>query len=396
MRTAVVVGAGVGGLAAAGALAKSGWQVTLLERGTRLRGNGAAHVIWPNGAAALQALDVHLGDMTFAVPAGGIRRPDGRFIVESSDDAPLVAHADDLHDALMAGLGDKIEIRTGVEITSIRAGDATWPSVSTAKQTFQGDLVVAADGAASLIRRRLAPDAQLHSAGYTAWRAVIPWFRAPKLPDSVPAAGEMLGVGMRFSHATLGEGGITAGSTRGGIYWVATAPGALRPEPLAAQLTLLRRWFADWQSPVRELLEATEPDDLVPQPAQELRPLPAHFGYPVGGGGFVLVGDAAHVLAPSLTQGACLAFEDAATLGAVMRSAIPGGNINLRLAEYTASRRPRAVRLAKTARRLGLLMQAQGRLGVAARDAALSRFSTQVLDRANAAALDWSPPLPTS
>ena len=76
MRTAVVVGAGVGGLAAAGALAKSGWQVTLLERGNRLRGSGGAQLIWPNGAAALQALDVHLGDIAFALPAGGIRRPD--------------------------------------------------------------------------------------------------------------------------------------------------------------------------------------------------------------------------------------------------------------------------------------------------------------------------------
>ena len=64
--------------------------------------------------------------------------------------------------------------------------------------------------------------------------------------------------------------------------------------------------------------------------------MPAGFGFPVGGGGIVLLGDAAHVQAPTLTQGACLAFEDAATLGALMRSAVPGGNINLRLAEYTA------------------------------------------------------------
>ena len=72
--------------------------------------------------------------------------------------APFVVHADDLHDALMAGLGDKIEIRTGVEITSVRTGEANWPAVSTAKYTFQGDLIVAADGARSLIRRRLAPE----------------------------------------------------------------------------------------------------------------------------------------------------------------------------------------------------------------------------------------------
>jgi hypothetical protein len=43
----------------------------------------------------------------------------------------------------MAGLGDKIEIRTGVEITSVRVGAADWPAVATTKHTFQADLVVA-------------------------------------------------------------------------------------------------------------------------------------------------------------------------------------------------------------------------------------------------------------
>ena len=92
----MVDGAGVGGLAAAGALATSGWQVTLLEHGDRLRGTGGAQVLWPNGAAALHALGLHLGDISFAMPAGGIRRPDGRWIVESTADTgdPLSPYLD--------------------------------------------------------------------------------------------------------------------------------------------------------------------------------------------------------------------------------------------------------------------------------------------------------------
>src|SRR5262245_13263295 len=131
MRTAVVVGAGVGGLATAGALARSGWHVTLLERAERLRGNGAALLLWPNGVRALEALGLGpgLGDIVFPMVAGGIRRPDGRWLVEAEAAAqsggdPVVVHADDLHDTLMAGLGEKIEIRTGVEITTVRAGTA--------------------------------------------------------------------------------------------------------------------------------------------------------------------------------------------------------------------------------------------------------------------------------
>lgn len=399
MRTAVVVGAGVGGLAAAGALARSDWHVTLLERGDRLRGNGAAQLIWPNGVAALRALGLSLGDVAFPMPGGGIRRPDGRWLVEPAavpvepaEADPVVVHADDLHDTLMAGLSDRLEIRTGTEVTTVRMGASQRPAVGTAKLTFEADLIVAADGSRSLIRRRLAAQSNLASAGYTAWRAVIPWYRAPKLPETVAAAGEMLGAGQRFLHASLGERGASGGSARGGIYWAATAPGALRPEPAATQLALLRRWFAEWQSPVAELLDATEPDDLVQQPGEDLRPLPRRFGFPAGPGGFVLLGDAAHVSTPVLTQGACLAFEDAATLRALVRSARPGPSLHAALDGYTLARRTRVARIAKTSRRLGLVLQAQGRLAIRARDAALGRLPPRLLDRASASSLQWTPP----
>jgi len=388
--TAVVVGAGVGGLAAAGALARLGWHVTLLERGDRLRGTGGAVLLWPNGLAALGSLGLTLGDAAYPMAGGGIRRPDGRWLVQVDPETaapPMVVHADDLHDALMAGLGERIEIRTRTEVTSVRAGVADRPAVGTGKHTFEADLVVAADGARSLIRQRLVPRSAVVSAGYTTWRAVIPWFRAP---DQVVPAGEMLGAGQRFVHATLGDRGHAGGSARGGIYWAATAPGALRPESPQTQLALLRRWFADWQAPVGDLLAATEPGDLVQQPGEELRPLPRRFGFPVGGGGILLLGDAAHVASPTLTQGACLALEDAATLRALVR--VPGQAIATVLEEYTTARRARVARVALVSRRLGGVLQARGRLSVRARDAVLGRIPPRLLDRVAASSSQWSPP----
>jgi 2-polyprenyl-6-methoxyphenol hydroxylase-like FAD-dependent oxidoreductase len=396
MRTAVVVGAGVGGLAAAGALGRSGWHVTLIEREDRLRGAGAAMLVWPNGRAALEALGLSIGDVAFPMATGGIRRPDGRWLIESGDPAaapqPVVVHSDDLHDALMAGLNDNVEIRTGLEITAVRAAPAERPAVGTGKHTFEGDLIVAADGSRSAIRRRLAPQATVVAAGYTAWRAVIPWFRAPKLAEGTPSASQLLGAGLGFLHASLGDRGTAGGSARGGIYWVATAPGAQRPEPPQTQLNLLRRWFGDWSSPVGDLLDATEPGDLVQQAGEELRPLPARFGYPVGVGGFVLLGDAAHVATPNLTQGACLALEDAVTLRSLVRDSQPGRTLPLALEEYSTVRWPRVARVARASRRLGVLLQAQGRLTVRARDAALGRLPAGLLDRATTAAHDWTPP----
>ncbi len=449
MRTAVVVGAGTAGLAAAGALAKAGWQVTLIERGERLRASGGAQLLWPNGLAALRALGMSAGHLTFPAPSGGVRRPDGRVLVEpvrrtevpavpasqtvrsalstptrpdQSVDSypageggsastplpppptpvpaqraaveppgapePVVLHADDLHDLLMAALGQKIEIRTGTEVTGIAAaGD--WPSVTAGRQTLRADLVVVADGADSVLRRRLAPETVVAAAGYTAWRALVPWHRVPALPEEVPVAGELLGAGMRFCHVRLGERWSGGEQIRGGVYWWATVPGAPRPEPVTVQLGLLRRWFAQWRSPAAELLEATQAADLMPQPAVHLQPVPARFGYRVGGGGVVLVGDAAHAITPSLTQGAGLALEDAVVLGTVMRTAVPGDDLAARLDEFTRLRRDRVVRVGRAARRLDRVVQAQSRLAVAARDALLARLGTRLVDPAAIAPEDF-------
>src|SRR2546423_11855500 len=84
MRSAVVVGAGIGGLAIAGALARTGWRVTLLERNDRLRGDAAALMIWPNGIRALHALGLGggLGAIATPAPSRGIRRPNGQWLVQ--------------------------------------------------------------------------------------------------------------------------------------------------------------------------------------------------------------------------------------------------------------------------------------------------------------------------
>jgi 2-polyprenyl-6-methoxyphenol hydroxylase-like FAD-dependent oxidoreductase len=406
-------------------------------------------LLWPNGLAALRALGLSADSLVHPAPSGGVLRPDGRVLVEAyrpdetvrspdsdgqpavpqqpveayravAGDAaapptlprlvvppapspaqsatpgpavepppqPVVLHSDDLHDLLVTGLGRKIEIRPGTEVTAVSIG-TDWPSVTAGRQTFRADLIVAADGADSLLRRRLAPASQVAPAGYTGWRAVVPWFRAPSLPDEVPGAGELLGAGMRFRYARLGERWKGGEQVRGGVYWWATVPGAPRPEPITVQLGLLRRWFGTWHAPVYDLLVATQASDLIPQPAVFLNPVPDRLAFRVGGGGVVLVGDAGHAVTPSLTQGAGLALEDAAVLGVLLRTAVPGEDLARRLDEYTRLRRDRVVRVGRAARRLDRVVQAQGRLAVAARDALLARLATRLVDPAAVAPEDY-------
>jgi 2-polyprenyl-6-methoxyphenol hydroxylase-like FAD-dependent oxidoreductase len=332
------------------------------------------------------------------MPRSGIRRPNGQWLAQpdrtraAGNEPPLVVHRGDLHDAFIAGLGEQVDIRTGITIRSARPGPER-PTVSDGKTTFEADLIVAADGTDSVIRSRLAAESTFTTAGYAAWRAFIPDYRAPKLDADIPASGETIGGGHRFMHITLGERRGAGSASRAGIYWVATAPGAARPEPSQMQLSLLRRWFAGWPAPTGDLLAATEPDDLVHNDIGELRPLPARLALATGTGGYVLVGDAGHTMTHYLAQGACLALEDAATLQALVHNAVPGTTLGDALGEYTRLRRPRVAKVAARSRRVGSALWGNtSGFGERARNAALARFLPRLLDRAADESADWAPP----
>ena len=396
MRTAVVVGAGMAGLAAAGGLSRAGWQVILLERGERITAGPTALVLWSNGRRALEALDPEGGWSAIAAPLpdGGVRRPDGQWLVaprarNGAGPAPAVVHLEDLYDALVAGLGDRVEIRTGFDISTVRIGRRHRPLVGDGRSTLEADLVVAADGIDSPIRRALAPESVAVGSGFAAWQAVIPGYRVPKLTPEQQTGGETLGAGYRFVSIPLGE----RAAGRGGVYWVATAAGAPRPEPPATQLALLRRWFAAWHPPIGALLDATSPDDLVPQEVRELRPLPRTYGFRSGPGGVVLLGDAAHAMPHHLGQGACLAFEDAATLRSLTAGAAPGEPLAAAIEEYSRTRRPRTTSVVRQTRRMSAVVQARGRLALRARDAALSHMRPRILGgSSHGGPADWAPP----
>jgi 2-polyprenyl-6-methoxyphenol hydroxylase-like FAD-dependent oxidoreductase len=383
------------GLATAGALARSGWQVVLLERGERVAAPPTALVLWANGRRALESLDPDGGWSAIAspLPDGGVRRPDGQWLVpprgrNGAGPAPAVVHLEDLYDALVAGLGDRVEIRTGFEVTTVRTGRKHRPAVGDGRSLVEADLLVAADGIDSPVRRALAPEAVAVGSGFAAWQAVIPGYRVPRLAAGQAAGGETLGAGYRFVSIPLGE----RAAGKGGVYWVATAAGAPRPESPATQLALLRRWFADWHPPVGELIAATRPGDLVPQEVRELRPLPRAYGFASGPGGVVLLGDAAHAMPHHLGQGACLAFEDAATLRSLIVETRPGADLRTAVESYSRLRRPRTTSVVRQTRRMSAVVQARGRLALRARDAALNHMRPRILGGHAHGPADWTPP----
>ena len=131
---AVVIGAGIGGLAAAAGLRAAGWDVTVCERAAALEPVGAGLALAPNGLRALDALGIGDAVRAHAVPQEmGIRSPGGRWLLRSSTEQTVHVPAIGLTVDFAAGEEMRTEVsakfrRRGMQAELAAAGFAmrTW------------------------------------------------------------------------------------------------------------------------------------------------------------------------------------------------------------------------------------------------------------------------------
>lgn len=341
--TAVVVGAGIGGLCAAVGLRRRGWDVTVLERAPGFAQVGAGITILANGMRGLDALG--LGEAVRAQgnpeASGGLRTPDGRWLMRvdagalssALGTAAVGIHRATLHGVLVEALPAPV-LRTGVEVVSVEGGvrpGVVYRQDGGAEVTLRPDLLVAADGIHSQVRTTLWPGARPpFYGGSTAWRAVT---REPWTGDLVTAI--TWAPGAEFGMVPLGDGRV---------YWFGSvsAPAGGRA-PGGDEMAEVRARFGDWHDPVTALLDATDPDAVIRSDLLQLPPVDTYHR-----GAVALLGDAAHAMVPNLGQGANQAIEDAVVLASVCD---PAGDVVRALAVYDAQRRRRSQRVARTALR---------------------------------------------
>jgi 2-polyprenyl-6-methoxyphenol hydroxylase-like FAD-dependent oxidoreductase len=336
-RRAVVAGAGIGGLTAAVALRRRGWDVTVAERAPALEPVGAGLGLGPNALHALDAIGLGGEVRRFSAVQGhgGLRRPGGGWLVRTDlgavatrfGDPQLVALRADLV-GLLAGSLPAGVLRTGVTVTGVDAGGADRRArVATSAGDLDADLVVAADGIGSLIRATLFPDHQgPRYSGFTTWR-----FVAPALPAGASRAepAETWGRGEVFGVLPLASGQVYC-------YASAPAPPGVRHDDEAAEL---KRRFGRWHDPIPDLIGAISPDRVLHDDVYWIaEPLPAYHR-----GRVAILGDAAHAMTPHLGQGACQAIEDAVVLASIagpgtLDDPAPGNGTAPDLAAYTSAR----------------------------------------------------------
>ncbi|MQY37075.1 Aurachin C monooxygenase/isomerase [Streptomyces sp. RB17] len=374
---AIVIGGGIGGLAAAAALHRRGWDVTVLERARTLEPVGAAISLAPNALRALDVLGIgeEIRDLAAWQGDGGLRTPGGRWLSRTSAETAAARFGGPLVLLPRATLVDRLAallppgaVRTAAAASLTDPGDGRRPArVSTGADELEAELVVGADGINSRVRSALFPDRPGPVyAGFTTWRVLIP----------VP--------GVEFaSHETWGRGRIwgTHPLKDGRVYAYAAAMTPAGGRAADDEKAELLRLFGDWHDPVPAVLAAARPEDVLRHDVHHITtPLPAYHC-----GRVALLGDAAHAMPPTLGQGGNQAVEDAVVLAHHCDD----------LAAYTAARLPRTTAISRQAVQAARVNMARNPVAVAVRDtviAALSKAGPGLLLRGFDGIADWRPP----
>jgi 2-polyprenyl-6-methoxyphenol hydroxylase-like FAD-dependent oxidoreductase len=302
----LVIGGGIGGLAAATALGQKGFAVTVIERsdGSGVEGVGIsqqANVVRALASLGLADDYVRAG---FAYDAVEIYAPDGtlaartpaRSLIEGYPAAMGIPRRALLRVLADAATAAGAELRRSTTAVSLEGERGRVHARFSDETEGSFDLAVGADGIYSQTRRQLFPDApRPEFTGQAVWRYNLP---RPAGFDALHVYNGPTGVGLvPMSDAE--------------IYIYATTPEPENPGyPLDGLASLMRERLAGCAPAIRTIAEQITDDTRV-----VYRPLEAIF---LEGawhkGRIALLGDAVHATTPHLGQGGGMAIEDAVVL----------------------------------------------------------------------------------
>lgn len=321
MRDVLIAGAGLCGLATALALLERGHRVRLFEQASELREAGAGVQLGANGTRLLIALG--LGEAMrriVCVPEGKEMRlwTTGQswpvFDLGSESEqrygAPYwMAHRGDFHGVLLAAVRAAAPdaIRTGAECVGFEQSADSVTLQLASGERVTGDVLLAADGVHSPIRRQMFGEGRAQFTGIIAWRGLVPMERLP--PHMRRLIGtNWIGHGGHVVMYPLRRGEILnfVGVVERGDWQVESWTTAGTREECASDLG---RWHEDVQTVIRNI------DIPYKWALLGREPLP-HFA----AGRVCLLGDAAHPTLPFLAQGANMALEDAVIVARCLES----------------------------------------------------------------------------
>lgn len=357
-RPILIAGGGIGGLAAALVLGRAGWPVEVFEQSETFREIGAGIQIGPNAfrmfhrlglTAAIASVayfpdnlcmrDSLTGEIVIRAPVGAAARQQYGF-------AYGVIHRADIHDVFLKACRalSQIRLRTRARLREFEErGDSVRVQLEDGA-TVEGGALIGADGLWSTVRSAIVGDGRPRVSGHVAYRAVLPIAEVPShlfSPDVTLWGGERT----HLVHYPL---------RRGELFNLVAVFHSDRYEEgwdTFGDADELHQRFARATPQVRELLGRIETWKMwVLCDREPVR----HWS----NGRVTLLGDAAHPMLQYLAQGACMAIEDAAVLGAAVERT--QGDFARAFQLYESARYLRTGRVQITARLYGDIYHAGG------------------------------------
>jgi salicylate hydroxylase len=338
-----VIGAGVAGLAAARALASRGARVTVLEQADKIREVGAGLQISPNGAAVLRALGLQAAldkasmraeavELVDGITGDGVTRLDLARL--RPDQGYHFLHRADLIDLLLqAALEAGVTLRLLNRIASVDLSGARPTVLLESGDRIETSLLIGADGLHSRLRLALNGAEKPFFTGQVAWRATV-----PAEPGAKAVAEVHMGPGRHLVSYPLRGGtlrNIVAVEER--KRW-AEESWTLRDDSMDLRLA-----FAGFSPRVKGWLEQVEDPWLWGLFRHQVA---GTWARPMGQGGAVILGDAAHPTLPFLAQGASMGLEDAWLLAEALAR---HDTVAAALLAYQTARKPRCTRIVAAA-----------------------------------------------
>jgi len=353
----LVAGGGIGGIAAALALTRQGFAVKVLEQAPELGEIGAGIQLGPNAFAAFDALGIGERARSRAVYTDEMVMHDaidetlvgriqtGEMFRQRFNNPYAVIHRADVHKSLLEGAqaSDRIQVLTSTTVQRVDQDDDSVTVHDTTGRAHRGIALIGADGVKSAVRRQYVGD-EARVSGHVVYRAVID---RKDFPNDLQwnAASIWVGPNCHLVHYPL----------RGG-------------EQYNVVVTFHSREKEEWSVREGSRDEVQSYFEGICPRARQLIDLPKDWKRwatadrePIGQwtfGRVTLLGDAAHPTLQYLAQGACMALEDAVTLGRALRA--HNNDFGKSFAHYQRSRITRTARVVLSAREMGRIFHAKG------------------------------------
>ena len=353
----IVAGGGIGGLAAALALVRQGFNVKVLEQAPEIGEIGAGIQLGPNAFHAFDALGVGDKARSRAVFTDEMvmhdaideylvgRIPTGEAFRKRFGNPYAVIHRVDVHLSLLEGAQEtgKVEFLTSTRVERIEQTEDSVTVYDQNGKAHHGSALIGADGVKSVVRELYVNDPP-RVTGHVVYRAVID---KKDFPENLQwnAASIWVGPNCHLVHYPLRGGEqynvVVTFHSRNKEQWGVTDGSAEEVQsyfqgicPKARQLIDLPKSWRRWATADREPI--------------------AQWSF----GRATLLGDAAHPTTQYLAQGACMALEDAVTLGEALR--VNKNDFVKAFDLYQRSRVARTARIVLSAREMGRIYHAKG------------------------------------